>query len=130
MARLDMRGNFIDIRETTFVTDEWEILGILLLVNISTACKIKSLPAMKIRDNEFYHLIFWTGSINDPRLRLTTCVSGESVATIDFYNTLVFDCKWNTLFCCPSAENCEVYFINIRLSQLILLNYTYSGHPV
>lgn len=27
MARLDMRGNFLDIRETSFVTDEWEILG-------------------------------------------------------------------------------------------------------
>lgn len=85
---------------------------------------------MKIRDNEFYHLIFWTGSINDPRLRLTTCVSGESVAVIDFYNTLVFDTKWNTLYCCPSAENCEVNFIYIPLSLLTFLITRNSGHPI
>ena len=27
LARLDMRGNFVDTKEITFVTDEWEILG-------------------------------------------------------------------------------------------------------
>lgn len=66
------------------------------------------LSAMKIRNNEFYHLIFWSGSINDPRLRLTTCIASENAAVVDFYNTLVFDTKWNTIYCCPSAENCEV----------------------
>lgn len=77
---------------------------------------------MKIRDNEFYHLIFWSGSINDPRLRLTTCVASENVAVVDFYNTLVFDCKWNTIYCCPSAEQCEVYIA--RSSSFQFTNFS------
>lgn len=107
MARLDMRGNFVDTKETTFVTDEWEIL------------------AMKIRDNEFYHLIFWSGSINDPRLRLTTCVASENVAVVDFYNTLVFDSKWHTIYCCPSADNCEVTVKNLIL-QFFLFKFSFN----
>lgn len=106
------------------------IIDFRIFPNMRSSIKLLS-TAMNIRDNDFYHLIFWSGSINDaPRLRLTTCISGANAAVVDFYNALVFDTKWNSIYCCPAEENCEVYSLYWNVSHHFNNNFVMTGHSI
>ena len=66
------------------------------------------LTAIKIVDVENYYLIFWSGSINDTRLRLDSCVNGKQSAAIEFHSVLAFDDEMKNMYCCCKADIYQV----------------------
>lgn len=108
-ARFDMRANFIDDSTFTFVSDDWELLRkfdsiVLNFFVIFLLCK----TVVKINDHNNYHLIFWSGQINNTQLRLDSFRNSEQVPSVELHSALTFDTEWEHIFCCSTQNNYQV----------------------
>lgn len=68
--------------------------------------------AMQIWEAMHFHIIYWSGHINEMRLRLDT-INGAIVSEpFVCYSVLTPNKQWNRLFCCCSEENFTVSEFN------------------
>lgn len=63
---------------------------------------------VKIADPQNYHLIFWTGHINNTKLRLDSCRESQCMDTVDLHSAMTFDADWNTFYCCCTTDTYQV----------------------
>ncbi|XP_034486259.1 NACHT and WD repeat domain-containing protein 2 [Drosophila innubila] len=89
-AKFDMRGNLVDIYEVPGQNTDWEILTMEFFSPID------------------YNVIFWSGSINEIRLRLDSCRSSKSSNSVHFFSALVMNKGRTRAYGCASPENFEV----------------------
>ncbi|XP_030375810.1 NACHT and WD repeat domain-containing protein 2 [Scaptodrosophila lebanonensis] len=89
-AQFDMRGNLVDSREVPGENKDWEIL------------------TMEFFSPKDYNVIFWSGSINEMRLRLNSCRSGNYSKSQNFFSALAMNKARTKVYGCANEENFEV----------------------
>lgn len=89
-AQFDMRGNLVEIFSTSGNCDGWEILHI----EFSTPTK--------------YNLIFWSGSINESRLRFDSYRDDLQTAPLYFFSALALNKNRTHVYGCANEDNYEV----------------------
>lgn len=105
-----MRGNFLDdINFSSFITDDWELLGKKQFLQYFVLIRFKyNFIVVKIGDPQNYHLTFWSGKINNTKLRLDSFRQGQHLNTIDLHSTMTFGSDWNMMYCCCNEETYQV----------------------
>lgn len=67
---------------------------------------------MKIDEPTIFSVVYWSGQINDVRLRLDTFKADTTIAPVIFHSALAPKKQWNKIFCCTQDGNfCVSYFI-------------------
>ncbi|XP_034663860.1 NACHT and WD repeat domain-containing protein 2 [Drosophila subobscura] len=89
-AQFDMRGNLVDTFDVPGENADWEIL------------------TMEFFSPTDYNVVFWSGSINDMRLRLDSCRGGNYSSSKRFYSALAMNKSRTRAYGCASEENFEV----------------------
>ncbi|KAH8361900.1 hypothetical protein KR200_007131 [Drosophila serrata] len=89
-AQFDMRGNLVDTFEVPGDNDDWEIL------------------TMEFFNPTDYNVVFWSGSINDMRLRLDSCRGGNYSNSQRLYSAMVMNKERTRAYGCANEENFEV----------------------
>ncbi|XP_053968962.1 NACHT and WD repeat domain-containing protein 2 [Anastrepha ludens] len=89
-AQFDMRGNLMGVHDIYGDITDWEILNIEFL-----------------RPND-YNVIFWSGSINETRIRLDSCRNELHSEPLLLYSALAINKPRTKIYGCASEENYEV----------------------
>lgn len=55
-----------------------------------------------------YHILYWSGLINDTRLRLDTKKEEIIVKPILFHSAMIPTKDYDTIYCCNNMDNYEV----------------------
>ncbi|XP_039495368.1 NACHT and WD repeat domain-containing protein 2 isoform X2 [Drosophila santomea] len=89
-AQFDMRGNLVDTFEVPGENKDWEIL------------------TMEFFNPADYNVVFWSGSINDMRLRLDSCRGGHYSNCQRLFSAMVMNKDRTRAYGCANEENFEV----------------------
>lgn len=106
-----MRGNLVDIFEVPGQITDWEILSKWLSLLLPREHRIHIYAfhaAMEFFSPKDYNVIFWSGSINEIRLRLDSCRSGNYSNSVHFFSALVMNKGRTRAYGCASNDNFEV----------------------
>ncbi|ALC45346.1 CG10185 [Drosophila busckii] len=98
-AQFDMRGNLIEIFEVPGENANWEVL------------------TMEFFSPTDYNAVFWSGSINDMRLRLDSCRSASYSNSVNFFSALVMNKARTCAYGCANEENFEVSLYEFIVQQ-------------
>lgn len=63
---------------------------------------------MKIDEPTIYYIVYWSGHINDTRLRLDTFKGDCRIDPLTFHSVMVPNKAWNKVFCCRNDNNFTV----------------------
>lgn len=63
---------------------------------------------MKIDEPTIYYVVYWSGQINDTRLRLDTFKGDCRIDPLTFHSVMVPNKPWNKVFCCRNDHNFTV----------------------
>lgn len=63
---------------------------------------------MKIFQLSVYHIVYWSGQINDDRCRLDTFYENVEVQPFHFHTAMVANKEWNRIFCCTTDGDYSV----------------------
>lgn len=55
---------------------------------------------MKIEEPTLYYIVYWSGQINDTRLRLDSFKGDTQVESFLFHSVMTPNKPWNKIFCC------------------------------
>ncbi|XP_068157619.1 LOW QUALITY PROTEIN: NACHT and WD repeat domain-containing protein 2 [Drosophila tropicalis] len=86
-AQFDMRGNLVNTFQVPGENDNWEIL------------------TMEFFSPTDYNAIFWSGSINEMRLRLDSCRTDKYSNSQQFFSALVMNKDRSKAYGCANEEN-------------------------
>ncbi|CAD7093198.1 unnamed protein product [Hermetia illucens] len=89
-ARFDMRGNLMEQSKAPPGTDNWEILY------------------MEFSKPSQYHIVYWSGQINETQLRFDTIRDTIQADPVQFHSAMALNKKWDTLYCCTNENNFQV----------------------
>lgn len=70
-----------------------------------------------------YNLTFWSGSINETRLRLDSIRDDAKMNSLQFFSALAMNKARNKVYCCAKEENFQVESTCHKL--IILLIHVY-----
>lgn len=60
---------------------------------------------LKIWEPTSFHIIYWSGHINDTRLRLDSFANEKAFESLEFHSAMAANKDWTRIFCCKSTEN-------------------------
>lgn len=63
---------------------------------------------VKIIDVDNYYIIYWSGIINDTRLRLETYKNRQRLDSVEFHSVMSFDTNMETFYCCNNPNDYQV----------------------
>lgn len=55
-----------------------------------------------------YHIVYWSGQINDDRLRIDSFSNDIEAEPLHFHTAMTANKEWNQIFCCTSDGNYSV----------------------
>lgn len=103
-----MRGNLIEKLKAPEDTSSWQILcKFSKLSPIRFECFNFS-TAMEFDNPTDYMITFWSGTINDTRLRFDTVKAGNHSEQLYFHSAMVLDKAKTSMFCCRNGDTYQV----------------------
>lgn len=77
---------------------------------------------MKIDELTIYYVVYWSGQINDTRLRLDTFKGDCRIEPLTFHSVMVPNKAWNKVFCCRNDNN---FTVSESIERLLLVFATH-----
>lgn len=84
------------------------------------------LLTMTFESHGNYHVIFWTGELDDKRLVFQTVIDGQRTGALDIHSAMVMNRKRDLLYACadPNSSSVSIFKINRKAidgNQVVLL---------
>lgn len=67
-----------------------------------------SIEVMQMFEPTVYHIIYWSGQITTPRLRLDSFSNESQVEPLLYHSVLTSNKQWDRIFCCAKENNFSV----------------------
>lgn len=122
-ARYDMRGKFLDQTDAPDIDGDWEILCMLVFRSLIKS-SVTLLPSgtliffffystlvMQIEEAANYYVVYWSGQINDTRLRFDTFKGDTIIEPLTFHSVMSPNKTWDKLYCCCNDNDFSVRIV-------------------
>lgn len=60
---------------------------------------------MQIFEPTLYHILYWSGTIDEDRLRLDTFIEDNETDPLLYHSAMAANRQWNRIYCCSTQNN-------------------------